>query len=192
MGDTEIMEPLEREIYGLRRKNKETRPFVPHAALLKVLTKDRVREVLNTVMPAHSVDEAFHRIFPRGVLVLAILFQTQKVRLVSRFIEHNQLRSVQLDCRLPFSKETLRQFMEEYSAERFYETQWEFIAPVFSPFIIPRQLDDHVTMPFEEVRKLGAGSFGQVSHVTIHPDHQSFPQGCSEVSLRDDEVQTYD
>ncbi|KAK7910714.1 serine/threonine protein kinase [Apiospora marii] len=175
------MESLVEEIYRLRRENCHSRFFVPHDALMQVLSEDRVRDVLKDVLQAHSVEESMQNIFPNGRKVLGILIKIGKIHLITKFIKHDQLRLQHIDYRLPFSDADLAIILSEYEAMLFREAQWEFIAPTFSPFSIHRKFNCRTVMPFLEEKGNGNGSFGIVTHVTIDSAHQSFPDGSTEV-----------
>ncbi|KAK8135513.1 hypothetical protein PG984_003453 [Apiospora sp. TS-2023a] len=179
------MESLEDEIIDLRRENCQSRYFVPHDALMQTLNEDRVKFVLSKAVPAHSVEESFQNIFPNGRKVLGILLKIRKTHLISKFIEHDQLRLQQIDYRLPFSDADLEPLMSQREAKLFQEAQWEFIAPTFSPFSIHRTFKWRTVLPFLKEEPNGEGSFGIVTHVTIDSAHQSFPEGSLEVVRKD-------
>ncbi|KAH6687213.1 kinase-like domain-containing protein [Plectosphaerella plurivora] len=79
---------------------------------------------------------------------------------------------VKLDHKLPFDVTVLSGIIGHEHAVPFWEKQWEFLPPVFSPFSIQRYLADTVKLPYLDQRPLMAGSFGEVFEVEIDPAHQ--------------------
>lgn len=176
-------EALEDEIYSLRRKNHESRHFIPRKALLELLQPAKIRAALVGHVPPHQLDEILGAVYPHGRLLFAILVRTRQIGVLPRFIERDQLQLQygQLDQKLPLEERNLSSIIGQRPAQRFCEEQWEVIPPVFSPFSIQRFLAEPTTLPFLRQQVLGQGSFGQVYEVEIDPDHQLFQDAARKV-----------
>ncbi|PMD49796.1 kinase-like protein [Hyaloscypha bicolor E] len=179
------MKKLRDSIDGLRCKNYQSRYFVPRQSLVKLLQTDIIQSELRGIVPLHQLPEIVQTIFRKGQLIFAILVLIDHLEYIAKFIESDQLQPNWLDHRLPFDQQTLETMMEAVPASRFYEKQWEFTAPVFTPFMLRRHLTDDTILPFHSENKIGSGGFGDVYHITINTAHQSFDDSIHQLVRKD-------
>lgn len=104
--------------------------------------------------------------------IFAILILIREERTILKFIENDQYSKSNLDDKIPFSMETLRNIDPDI-AEFFYIQQWEFSTPYITGDISHRVLDENVVLPFLQEKFLAEGSFGVVHEVVIHRCSQS-------------------
>lgn len=175
------MDQLQRAIQQLRRKNYQSRYFVPRKALLNLLQRQTVEAVLKDKIPPRYLDDVTDSISHNGFLTFAILVVINGVEDITKLIEQDQLQRGQLDYKLPYDLGYLQGIIGEFRGEQFVERQWEFVAPVFSPFVVQRRLADDTVLPFIKEKPIARGSFGQVYHVTIDSEHQEWDNPSTEV-----------
>lgn len=79
-----------------------------------------------------------------------------------------------VDDELPFTREDLRPILKSKAfINDFFEKQWGFLAPVFSPPRFEFNLATNVILPFviKDRRTVRKGSFGEVFEVKVHKAH---------------------
>ncbi|KAH8587930.1 kinase-like domain-containing protein [Bisporella sp. PMI_857] len=76
------------------------------------------------------------------------------------------------DSSLPYEEHDLKRIIPE-CYRQFYDTQWIFAAPIFSPYLHYRSLHDSTILPFIATETLADGGFGSVSLVTLARSHQN-------------------
>ncbi|KAK9423247.1 putative Protein kinase domain-containing protein [Seiridium unicorne] len=167
---------LQRCINQIRIANSDSRKFVPERELHDITPRDVVRSVLADVTPSYHCDEVADFIVQGARKVFGILVLISYVGHINHFIRNDQLQSRHVDSLLPFSKDQLQKILDdEYTAELFYEKQWEFSVPVFSGRIMPRTLMRETILPYLSETPLAVGGYGSVRKIRIHPSHR--PQG---------------
>lgn len=176
------MNELRDSINDLRRKNYQSRSFIPQETLFRLLQRTRIREALVDKNECYELGELVDIIFNGARKIFAILVLNCHERYITKFIEGDQLQSSQLDHRLPFHLEQLQTLMSRGHANLFYEKQWEFTAPIFAPFVLRRSLEYETILPFIREEKLGSGGFGDVYLLDIDPGHQVFDASVSQAS----------
>ena len=167
------MEHLKRSIRKLRISNYDERKFVPYNSLCEVMTENAVQSALwNIEIRRQSIQETVHAIVPGGRKIFAILVLDDNAQYITKFLEDDQLQQIDLDHRLPYSIDRLRQFLpQDDTSDLFYERQWEFTAPIFSGKVFLRCLDSRTVLPFIHNEKIGSGGFGHVYHIRIHNEY---------------------
>lgn len=173
------MAQLRKQIQSLRCKvDNEDRFFVPHQSLYKLMTREKVLDVVKGCgeIPCYRLDETVEKIIKGGRRIFAILVLLKgEEKLISRFIEHDHFQHSPLDVKLPFSEDTLKSIIPDEIVSDFYEKQWEFVAPIFSRNVVHRSLHEDIRLPFVQNKKIGEGGFGVVYEIELHPDHQRLP-----------------
>lgn len=175
------MDHLQKAIQQLRRKNYQSRYFVPRKALLNLLQREVVMAALKDKIPPRYLGDVTDSVYRNGLLTFAILGVINGLEYITKLIEQDQLQRGQLDYKLPYDEGYLQGIIGDFHSEQFVERQWEFIAPVFSPFVVQRHLADDMILPFMKEKRIGRGSFGLVYHVTIDADHQEWDNPSTEV-----------
>ncbi|KAH5159568.1 hypothetical protein HBH69_056940 [Parastagonospora nodorum] len=171
------MDDLREAIKLVRPKNIERKRWVPESRLTQLLTKDAVYTVLAaSSIQKYRLEDIVRDVVRSGKKTLAILILLDRPELIVCLIEDDQLQhKIHVDSKLPYTLEKLTSlFNHDAFANKFYDKQWEFTAPVFSGSIVPRVLHDDVILPFiaEEPLESGIGGFGTVYVTTIEPSHQ--------------------
>jgi hypothetical protein len=183
-----------------RRMNKLTerslhwhREWVPESELAKIsVTEIKVALCQSRKKPIDvQRPEAYRRI-------LAVLYFMKQPTKLRRFMEsgvsdlHLPLRVAEnsggkaLVCASPIeedikssatiAEQRIVRLKKREDAEEFCDRQWTVLAPVFTRSeaepIPHRCMIEKMVLPFKSaVRSDRRGSFGEVSHVEIHPDH---------------------
>jgi hypothetical protein len=178
------MEKLQDSINELRSKNYQSRFFIPQEALLQLMQRDNIREALNTTIENYRLDEVVESIFRGARKIFAILLLNGHTRYIVKFIASDQLQSSQLDSKLPFDLEQLQSLIGAGHGSLFYDKQWEFTAPIFTPFVLRRSLHYDTILPFLGERRVGSGGFGDVYLLEIDPNHQKFDASITGVCIK--------
>ena len=167
---------LRKRISALRILNTDGKYFVPHKDLLRTVRETDIKRAISECgIAIYQQEEALGVILRGGTLVFAILSVISKERLIVDFMKHDNFLDIELDSRLPFEEDALRNIIPE-DYRQFYDMEWEFSAPLFKPNLHHRMLRDRCVLPFVEVRELGGGGFGLVSKVTLKGSHQGIFQ----------------
>jgi hypothetical protein len=168
------LEDLQALIRERRRRNLEYRYFVPHQALYNLMTEDFVEKaVLVSNIPRYHMKEVIKAIMDGARKIFAILILIRQSNLIFEFIQDDQLQLSSLDHKLPFSIEKLQTLLPNLdTATRFYETQWEFAAPIFTGSLCPRVLESEVILPFIGSEEIGEGGFGLAYVTKLESTHQ--------------------
>lgn len=170
---------LESDIRKLRCKNADSRYFVPQGQLRAIFdTKNNTENNTDNIKAAlrangietHEITKTVDFILHRAQTIFAILLTIHEVDAITRFICNDQLQLQSLDQRLPYPEGSLK-FLSEETADKFYEAQWEFAAPIFSHQFSHRDLDQFTIMPFTFSKFIGKGGFGHVFSLELHPKH---------------------
>jgi hypothetical protein len=175
------MEELKDSINELRQKNYQSRSFIPQEALFRLMQRDKIREALNGKTENYKLEELVENIFRGARKIFAILLLNSHERYITKFIAGDQLQSSQLDYKLPFDLGQLQNLMSGGHAALFYDKQWEFTAPVFTPSVLRRSLQHDTILPFTKEQKVGSGGFGDVYLLDIDPNHQVFDSSVTGV-----------
>lgn len=175
---------LQNHIRKLRRKNHESRYFVPETALYHLLTQDVIEDTIKTseVKP-YDRGSLVKAVVSGGRKVFAVLILIDRPQLISAFVRHDHFQISSLDHKLPFAESDLEVILPGLSS-RFLELQWEFLAPYFSKEKIHRIFHTDTILPFERRSYVGEGNFGAISEVLIPGIHQAI------TSVSDTEVRS--
>lgn len=166
---------LRNQIRSLRRNCATPEgSFIPQRLLYRLLTRAIISVALRQAgISALQIDDLAIKIYKGGQKVFAILVLLKgEESKIANFITHDQFAQSQLDFKLPFSLELLNTIIPDI-ADEFFETQWEFVAPVFSRGVIHRELHDRTKLPFLQNTEIGSGGFGDVYEIQLDPDHQT-------------------
>lgn len=182
---------LFQRIHQLRLRNADGSHFVPEAALKREILGPEAREHIRTAIRGsgvefHMEEEALNSIMQGGQKVFAILVLTNNVHYLRNFIEADGFQRTGWDGRLPLQESHVESIIPcSTDSIKFYETQWEFLAPVFGGDRSHRQLHDRVVLPFIKDEYLAEGGFGKISKVSLPRGHHKMGAGYdsgSEVS----------
>lgn len=176
------MQRLQARIESLRQRNIEFRYFVPSQELYTTLDEASVQEVIKGCdIEPYNRKEYVETILRGGRKVFAILVLMGLPHLIEEFIKKDQLQHDQLDNRLPYSETDLELRIPD-TAQRFFEMQWELLAPLFSTLKTHRVLDDHSILPFTNETYIASGGFGEVHEVWLYGPHQRLVETSDKVS----------
>jgi len=166
---------LRRKIRGLQRKNAHGQTYIPDLSLFQLITHEVVHAELkiSKVQP-YLQEELTRHITTSASKVFAILALIKEIRLVSDLIERNKLQ----DSSLPLQLEDLTD-LGAAVALKFYETQWQFLAPWFTRSIISKSINPNCVLPFLKDERLEIGAFGTVYEICLDPQHQDLQDGFS-------------
>ncbi|KAK0992279.1 hypothetical protein LTS01_007969 [Friedmanniomyces endolithicus] len=182
MGDIAL---LRRRIHEVRVENADVRMFVPENSLVDVVTPETVRPIISARFPLENAQEITTTVLHGGRKIFSILVMLDQVGRIEHFIKRDQLQARHIDSLLPVTKFDLRTTLkDDYFADQFYLSQWEFCAPVFTRKTIPRIFDRHVVLPFIRKEWVAAGAYGAVYRIEIHPDHRSVSGDATTETLR--------
>ena len=167
------MSPIEDRILSLKTRNFETVPFIPSRELDELLTEAVVRDIiLESGIEVQKCEETTRIVVAGAKKILAILALDRRQQELRKFIENDQFQVERLDAKLPFSEPLLHKLLGEATGSLFWERQWMFVAPFFRYNLSHRILEDAAILPFTKSLFIGEGSFGKVSKVSLHPQHQ--------------------
>lgn len=163
---------LRERIEGLQIPNAFGKHFVPIRDLERIIDEDVVKSVLRECgIEAYQREEIKKVVLEGGKRVFATLCMIERERLITQFLQHDNFLDIELDSKLPFEENELRRIIpNDYRG--FYDTQWEFSAPIFKPNQHHRKLHDRCLLPFIKVEKIGEGGFGVVSRVLVARSNQ--------------------
>ena len=165
------MEALRVKLNNIRCRNEDQNHyFYPHRAIYELINSDITQKILEfyRVKP-YEIKEAGSYIAERGGRrVFAILVLLKEPQIFPKFIKDDNLQNSDLDHRLPYTREKLEELLEAPISHEFWDKQWEFTAPFFSPSSFARVLPDEFILPFLNKDKLlKKGAFGKVFEIEI-------------------------
>ena len=159
-------------------KNVDSKFYLPEQALLRILTDDAVEKCIRCAdIEEYRRHGCIRAVLGGGRRVLALLIMLNKVEVVQKFVETDQLpRETHLDSRLPFEREALQRILGDDIDVIFdiMKTQWEVMTPYFQEDQIHRRFQADVVMPFIHSEWKGGGGFGDVFEVTLPDTHHGF------------------
>ena len=141
------------------------------------MTKEALLEVfLDSKLAVYHLEELVHDVLEGARQIFGILILVRRPECISNFIRNDrfQYQLSHLDHKTPFQYEILGKILPKDIATDFYETQWEFTAPVFTRRVLPRFLEEDTVMPFLKDTIVGEGGFGVIHEIEIHPFHEKF------------------
>lgn len=161
-------------ILDIRRRNYDLRSFVPQDALHRLLTLPVVLSTLKSSgLNASRLNELAQSVHQGARKVFAILVILRQIQRTPDFVVQDQFQDI--DHQLPFDLDELERTIPQRSiAKEFYDQQWQFLVPVFSKKLLPRELMARTPLPITERVEIGSGSFGTAYKIKIHPSHHKF------------------
>ena len=173
---------LRSQLLSTSVRSIDGRNFIPYQRLCDTLTAAQIEVVVNScVRDVWRRKEVISMVMNGGQKVLSILLIIRREDLLVHFLETDNLQSNPLDSRLPLDLSTLIAILpdgldSEISAKEFYDKQWEFVAPIFTPGLTHRTFSDMTILPFLWTKALRTweGGFGMLEEVTLHGLHHRF------------------
>ncbi|EPS37260.1 hypothetical protein H072_9063 [Dactylellina haptotyla CBS 200.50] len=164
---------LQRAIHKIRVENACGQKFVPENELYEILTPQAVSDIVFHSVPSHNPDQLVNSIIQNARKIFGILILINQVGCIHQFIERDQYQKRPMDDLLPIPKIYLRDILgDDYIADLFYEKQWEVSVPVFSDYIISRELAPQTILPYLREEYLASGAYGNVYQIDIHPAYR--------------------
>lgn len=184
---------LEESIFDHRKE------FFPHGSVDKIITRERVRETLESGrrrLPSTETQESRKAeqkvldkladfISGRGKKIFAIMLfsniSNRDIRqAISQFqqmgLDDDNLPLTEDDTKAVFFSDTTKMYRKPWNHVRvkaFCSNQWKFLAPVFDGRKREMALHSNSILPFTKAsQRTGMGTFGEVHQVTIHPAHR--------------------
>ena len=144
---------------------------MPQNDLYRLLTPQVVLFTLkNSGVDESRLSDLAQSVHQGARKVFAVLVILREVQHILDFVGHDQFRD--LDQQLPFDQDDMKKMAIQGSIARdFYEEQWQFLAPVFSRRLLPRELADNTPLPITERVDIGSGGFGTAYKIKIHNSH---------------------
>ena len=174
------IDDLRASILDTRQINYVNLPFVPQDDLYRLLTTPVVLSVLKSSgLDTSRLSELAQSVHQGARKVFAILVILKQVQHTPDLVSWDHFRD--LDPQLPFERDALERMLPRaFVATEFYDQQWQFLAPVFSKKLLPRELVKRIPLPITEKIKVGSGSFGTAYRIHIHPSHNRFGTSVDE------------
>jgi len=169
---------LREQIEKRRNKSINGSYFINRDDIDALLTRTIIEETIKECVQDHAVPEhletvVVNRIFTEGKIVFGVLIWRKWLHKLMSFIEHNAL-----DSQLPLEIEWAEQIAENVGWDFANNAQWEFL-----PRTLTKEMSgyhcsfrDEEILPFIHEMRLGEGSFGEVSRMSVLPLSQTiFP-----------------
>ncbi|KAI9861845.1 MAG: hypothetical protein M1824_001956 [Vezdaea acicularis] len=174
------IDDLRASILDTRQINYVNLPFVPQDDLYRLLSPPVVLSVLKSSgLDTSRLSELAQSVHQGARKVFAILVILKQVQHTPDLVSWDHFRD--LDPQLPFERDALERMLPRaFVATEFYDQQWQFLAPVFSKKLLPRELVKRIPLPITEKIKVGSGSFGTAYRIRIHPSHNGFGTSVDE------------
>ncbi|KAF2726573.1 hypothetical protein EJ04DRAFT_582591 [Polyplosphaeria fusca] len=159
--------------YEIESYDRKT--FIPFSVLKDVFTK----EAISSLMRQASIELFYHNEIIRTVLscalrLFAILVVIGETKSIQKFIEADHTTQPDLDSKLPFDDETLKEIWSESDERKvFIRKQWMFLSPYIEADQAHRRLSDRAVLPFTAKEKIGAGGYGNVYKVRLAASQHS-------------------
>src|SRR6266487_1488536 len=135
------MTSLRARLLSLRQENSDSQKFVPEGDLQALFSKNVIQKCIsNCGIKHYKRAEAISMIMDGAQKIFATLVLINQEAAITKFIQNDQFQHSRLDSKLPFSLPDLESMGFDW-AQDFYETQWEFISPVFPDRATHRILD---------------------------------------------------
>ncbi|KAH9214235.1 kinase-like domain-containing protein [Leptodontidium sp. 2 PMI_412] len=171
------MSDIKQRLYNLRVTTAFELEFVPWKDLERTLDEETIVEVLQDGgIEIYQRTEALEGILHGGRRVFAILCILQREAAIMHFLELDSFLTKTIDSGLPFDEQTLQRIIPADYRE-FYDTQWQFCAPIFGENMHHRHLNSQTILPFAKVEVIASGAFGKVSRVFLTGSHQDIKDG---------------
>jgi len=177
MGRT--IDALRDEIEMLRTKSTNGSYFISQHDINALLTKATIAEAIREcvkefAVPDYQETNAVNRIFEEGRIVFGILIWKKWLHKLMSFIEHSAL-----DSQLPLEVARAEMIAENVGWDFAQNAQWEFLPRTLTKEMSGFQCNirNEEILPFIDEARLGEGSFGEVSKVSVLPSLQTiFPE----------------
>jgi len=172
------------ELDALEIENFEHKFFIPLSKLEKLLTRERIIDLLQQ----HDVefyvrDEVTNAVLKNGRRLFAILASIRDIKSITRFLEADYFSGGQFDSKLPLSESSLLTILRDRDkCVQFSRKQWRFLAPIFREDQSYRELDDRTILPFLSSTPIKDGGFANVFKVRVDASHHKIPGAPVEVS----------
>jgi hypothetical protein len=162
-----MMSSFKESLKAARRKTAHGFYFVPEGHLSKLFTGGDIRQELSRcAVPPEMLEDTLQLVTTKARKLFATLVRSDQQSLIMYCIE-NEI----FDDRLPLDNP----IPDLNLNEKFYNIQWEFLAPVFSKRSVVLKLKDDHIMPFLEDSKIdnAHGGFADAFRVALDPNHQA-------------------
>lgn len=168
-------------ILNIQQMNYDLRSFVPQDALHRLLTLPVVLFTLQSSgLDASRLNELAQSVHQGARKVFAILVILRQIQRTPDFIVQDQFQDI--DHQLLFDLDELERMIPQRSlAKEFYDQRWQFLVPVFSKKLLPRELMAQTPLPITERVEIGSGSFETAFTIKTHHSHHKFGasvEGC--------------
>jgi hypothetical protein len=171
------MSDIKQRLCNLRVTTASELQFVPWKDLERTLNEETIVELLRDVgIEIYQRTETLEAILHGGRRVFAILCILQREAAIMHFLELDSFLTKTIDSGLPFDEQTLQRIMPA-DYRKFYDTQWQFCAPIFGANMHHRHLNSQTILPFVKVEAIASGAFGKVSRVFLRGSHQDIEDG---------------
>jgi hypothetical protein len=161
------MTSLKAELKAARKRTAHGSWFVPRGSLRGILNRQAVSNRLSeSQIPLEVRDEVLERVLHDASSLFGVLVRIEQEHLIADCLSHD-LR----DEKLPVGPEA----MEGLGVDpRFFDKQWEFLAPVFERRNVLLRLKDRHVLPFLEDRRMSdsEGAYANAFRVTLDARHQ--------------------
>lgn len=186
-GETTPSEMLLKALQRSRTKTSNGQYLFPNAALRSAINAELVRKCFREgTIPPYNHDNFVDFVLHGGRKTFAILGLHRRVDLFQNIVEQDGLRRNHLDSRLPYKLYDLREtFGDNMCAQQFFETQWEFLSPIFSNDLTHRILDRDTILPFKTEELLRKGGCGDIYKTTLIGEHQNITGSQGNVCKRE-------
>ncbi|EQB54101.1 hypothetical protein CGLO_06102 [Colletotrichum gloeosporioides Cg-14] len=191
LGDR-LMDPLEKSVFDTRKD------FLPEGCLQKIVSRKAIqfelfgkKDVLHPDEESlvNFIDRRAKKVFATAYVALGSgghsLLVTMSYFRSLNFIDESlpmknfrneSKRNTQAEVPYPFNRDQGKSFLRiwpKLKVRNFYQTQWMFLAPVFSKDYHHHILSIDIVLPFVWVNHvIKGGRFSKVYEVEIHESHQ--------------------
>jgi hypothetical protein len=154
--------------------------FVPTSSIRELITEGSIELELSNIGSAHKFLSQY--ILSKASKIFAILVYIKMTKYIAEFCKRGLSDDI-LPVPVPGFAADLSVFKDwDYdNVSDFYESQWLFLAPVFTKQQFVYELDDACPLPFTSINPLSEkmSAFSIVQEATIHPGHQSIISSVS-------------
>ncbi|KAI1089438.1 kinase-like domain-containing protein [Rostrohypoxylon terebratum] len=167
---------LRQEIRELKTPNWRKQEFIPFKGLCNALQNSNLIQVLRDCrISADKHQEIKHAVQNGGKRVFAILLELDRLDKFVNFMGQDHFLHTTLDSRLPYEEAPLERIIPSDYRD-FFDTQWAYSSPLFTPDCQHRIFHKRCVLPFIEVINIAEGGFGYITKATLPDSHHDFAQ----------------